>query len=70
MAAAGDVDRQVETWSGEIVELLRRHGGGNKRIAIGKIEPLGLRRWNRPGMSMSRPSLPRRPAPSSRTRSR
>ena len=43
MAAAENVDRQVKAWGGEIVELLRRHGGGNKRIAIDKIEPLGLR---------------------------
>ena len=49
MAAAENVDRQVKAWSGEIVELLRRHGGGNKRIAIDKIEPLGLRALEQAG---------------------
>jgi len=43
MAAAENIDRQVKAWSGEIVELLRQHSGGNKRIAIDKIEPLGLK---------------------------
>ena len=49
MAAAENVERQVKAWSGEIVELLRRHGGGNKRIAIDKIEPLGLRALEQAG---------------------
>jgi len=49
MAAAENVERQVKAWSGEIVELLRRHGGGNKRIAIDKIEPLGLKALEQAG---------------------
>jgi Xaa-Pro dipeptidase len=49
MAAAENVDRQVKAWSGEIVELLHRHGGGNKRIAIDKIEPLGLKALEQAG---------------------
>ena len=49
MAAAENVDRQVKAWSGEIVESPRRHGGGNKRIAIDKIEPLGLRALEQAG---------------------
>jgi Xaa-Pro dipeptidase len=49
MAAAENIDRQVKAWSGEIVELLRTHGGGNKRIAIDKIEPLGLRALEQAG---------------------
>ena len=43
MAAAENVDRQVKLWAGEIVGLLRLHGGGNKRIAIDRIDPLGLK---------------------------
>src|SRR5258708_13480157 len=44
MAAAENVDRQGKAWSGEIFELLRTHGGGNKRIPIYQIGPLGLKR--------------------------
>ena len=49
MAAAENVERRVKAWSGEIVELLRRYGGGNRRIAIDKIEPLGLRALEQAG---------------------
>ena len=63
MAAAENVERQVKAWSGEIDELLRLHGGGNKRIAIDKIEPLGLKALESPAMSMSKVrSWPKRPA--------
>lgn len=43
MAAAENGERQVRAWAGEIDELMRGHAGGNRRIAIDKIEPLGLR---------------------------
>jgi Xaa-Pro dipeptidase len=43
MDAAENIDRRVKAWAGEIHGLMRDHGGGNKRIAIDKIEPLGLR---------------------------
>ena len=33
----------VRDWSREIAGLMREHGAGNKRIAIDKIEPLGLK---------------------------
>jgi Xaa-Pro dipeptidase len=49
MAAAENAERRVTAWAGEIDELLRRHGAGNKRIAIDKIEPLGLRALERAG---------------------
>jgi Xaa-Pro aminopeptidase len=57
-----------EAWSGEIVELLRRHGGGNKRIAIDKIEPLGLS-LERAGYVLSR-ARAYREGPRIRTRTR
>jgi Xaa-Pro aminopeptidase len=43
MSAAENLDRQVRKWAGEIAELMARHGGGNRRIAIDKIEPMGLK---------------------------
>jgi len=33
----------AKRWAGEIVDLVRRHGGGNKRLAIDKLEPMGTR---------------------------
>ncbi len=40
---AGDrADERVALWSGEIDDLLRQHGGGNRRLAIDKLEPVGL----------------------------
>ena len=49
MAAAENMEREVRAWSGELAGLLRQHGGGNRRIAIDKIEPLGLRALEREG---------------------
>ena len=31
----------AETWCAEIVDLLRRHGGGNRRLAVDRLDPLG-----------------------------
>lgn len=36
-------EEMVRDWSREIVGLMREHGAGNKRLAIDKIEPLGLK---------------------------
>ncbi len=43
MAAAENTHQSVEAWAGEIDDLMRSHAGGNRRIAIDKIEPLGLK---------------------------
>jgi len=43
MGAGENMDRRVTAWAGEIDGLMRAHAGGNRRIAIDKIEPLGLR---------------------------
>ena len=43
MAADNRTDERVKRWAGEIDELMRAHGGGNRRLAIDKIEPLGLK---------------------------
>jgi Xaa-Pro aminopeptidase len=43
MDAAENIERRVKAWAGEIDALMRAHAGGNRRIAIDKIEPLGLK---------------------------
>jgi Xaa-Pro aminopeptidase len=41
--AAGDRCAEFAArWAGEVAELVTRHGGGNRRLAIDKCEPLGI----------------------------
>jgi Xaa-Pro dipeptidase len=40
-SAAGE-DRFATRWAREIADLVKRHGGGNRRLAIDKCEELGL----------------------------
>lgn len=49
MAAGEHVSRVADSWAGEIDELMRAHGGKNRRIAIDKIEPMGLHALERLG---------------------
>ncbi len=42
MTAGDRSDERLESWSGEIAELMQQHGGGNPRLAMDKLEPLGL----------------------------
>lgn len=42
--AAGPRYRErAEVWAGEIIDLLHRHGGGNKRLAVDRMNHLGTR---------------------------
>lgn len=41
-AVASEGQAQARIFAAEIADLVRRHGGGNLRLAIDKIEPLGL----------------------------
>jgi len=43
MAAGAHTEERVSAWAGEIDDLMRAHAGGNRRLAIDKIEPLGLK---------------------------
>lgn len=38
-----DAERQARKWAAEIDDLLRQHGGGNRRLAVDKLDPPGLR---------------------------
>lgn len=42
---AGSADeerRRARAWAQEIADLVRTHGGGNRRLAVDKCEPLGI----------------------------
>jgi Xaa-Pro aminopeptidase len=41
-AAGPRLEERANAWADEIADLLRRHGGGNMRLAIDKLEPLGV----------------------------
>ncbi len=43
METGSRTEEMVGDWSREIADLIREHGAGNKRIAMDKIEPLGLK---------------------------
>jgi len=50
MSAGDRVDERVTQWGAEIADLVDLHGGGNKHIAIDKIEPTGLKELERRGL--------------------
>lgn len=39
--APGRVEEEARRWAGEIADLLRTYGGGNRRLAVDKCEPAG-----------------------------
>ena len=43
MEVGDRVPQQVTTWGQEIADLMHQHGAGNSRLAVDKLEPLGLR---------------------------
>jgi Xaa-Pro aminopeptidase len=42
MTAAENAPARAAAWAAEIDDLVRRHGGGNRRLAVDKVEPTGL----------------------------
>lgn len=42
-AAGHRVEEYARKWSAEILDLLRRHGGGNTRLAVDRLDPVGTR---------------------------
>ncbi len=50
---SGDrVDEHAAKFAGEVDELLRRHGGGNRRLAVDRIEPAGLNALRKLGIEV------------------
>jgi Xaa-Pro dipeptidase len=43
MISDSEVQAQARSWAQEIDDLVRQYGGGNRRIAADKLDPLGLR---------------------------
>lgn len=43
-------EQQAAVWAAEIDDLMRRYGGGNRRLAIDRIDPLGIWALDRLGI--------------------
>jgi Xaa-Pro aminopeptidase len=43
MIAMDRVDEKCARWADELVDLVRSHGAGNRRLAVDRCEPLGIR---------------------------
>jgi Xaa-Pro dipeptidase len=41
-SAGPNIERNAAAWAEEIADLVRSHGGGNMRLAVDKMEPLGV----------------------------
>ena len=41
-SAGSRVEEMAAKWADEIADLVRQHGGGNMRLAVDKMEPLGV----------------------------
>ena len=51
-AAGSRCQEMVTQWAGEMADLVSRHGGGNKRVAIDRCGPLGVQELTRHGISI------------------
>jgi Xaa-Pro dipeptidase len=40
-AAGSEAEAKAELWAAELADLVRRHGGGNRRVAFDHLDPLG-----------------------------
>jgi Xaa-Pro aminopeptidase len=51
--AAGDrLPERVEAWADEIAEIVRARGGTNRRLAVDKLEPLGVDALRKRGIAL------------------
>ena len=50
MSAGDRADERLDAWSAEIADLVKAHGGGNRRLAVDKLEPVGLLALQRRGL--------------------
>lgn len=44
---------QIETWAREIADLVGGHGGGNRRLAVDKLDPLATHALERQGITVT-----------------
>ncbi len=40
--AGSEAENRVQAWADEIADLVARHGGGNRRLAVDRLDPMGL----------------------------
>ncbi len=50
--AGPEQGRRVLAWAAEIAELVRRHGGGNRRLAVDRLDPAGTRALEAEGIEL------------------
>ncbi len=50
--AGSRVAERCERWADEVADLVRAHGGGNRRLAVDKLEPLGVDALRRRGLTL------------------
>lgn len=46
------VDEKAAIWASEVADLVKRHGGGNRRLAIDRCEPWGAALLEREGVAL------------------
>ncbi len=51
-SSGGRLEERVEKWANEIADVVREHGGGNQRLAVDKLEPLGVDALRRRGITL------------------
>ncbi|HUR43474.1 MAG TPA: Xaa-Pro peptidase family protein [Aestuariivirga sp.] len=51
-ASGGRTAERVEKWADEIVDVLKQRGGKNMRLAVDKVEPLGLDALRKRGVTI------------------
>jgi len=51
-AAGNRLGERVEKWADEIAEIVAQHGGANKRLAIDKMESMGVDALRRHGLTL------------------
>ena len=45
-------DERARDWASEIADLVRQHGGGNMRLAVDRLDPLGMLHLQREGVEV------------------
>lgn len=51
-SAGSRIEERVERWADEIADVMREHGGGNRRLAVDKLELLGVDALRRRGLTL------------------
>lgn len=51
-AAGTRMQERLEKWADEIADVVRQHGGGNKRLAVDKMEPAGVDALRKRGLTI------------------